>query len=155
MWGKSLLQISVVLLVILSGGLVQAEYEELTGSYSVHDPCIIKHGAYYYVFSTGTGIEIRRSADLHNWIFVGRIFSTLPQWVVDEVPGVSNLWAPDISYRDGRYYLYYAASTFGSNTSRIGLVSNLTLDPADPNYGWVDEGKVIGSESYNNYNSID
>ena len=30
----------------------------------VHDPCIIREGEWYYVFSTGHGIPIRRSRDL-------------------------------------------------------------------------------------------
>ena len=30
-------------------------------------------------------------------------------------------WAPDISYQGGKYLMYYAVSTFGSNKSAIGL----------------------------------
>ncbi len=125
------------------------------GAVGVHDPCIIRQGDYVYVFCTGNGIPIRRSSDLFHWKSVGRVFATVPAWVKTAVPGVSNLWAPDVSYRNGRYYICYAASTFGSNTSCLGLVSNVTLDPADPNYLWVDEGMVINSNSASNYNAID
>ena len=121
----------------------------------VHDPCIIKSGNYYYVFSTGDGIEMRRSADLQSWSRLHQVFSSIPEWGVQEVPGVSNVWAPDIFYRDSIYYLYYTLSTFGSNHSRIGLVTNKTLDPDNPDYQWVDQGKVIESNSVSNYNAID
>ena len=55
----------------------------------------------------------------------------------------------------GRYYLYYAVSTFGSNHSVIGLATNTTLDPAAPGYGWQDQGLVISSDTFDKYNCID
>ena len=41
------------------------------------------------------------------------------------------------------FYLYYSASTFGSNDSITALATNTTLDPSDPDYTWVDRGPVI------------
>ena len=121
----------------------------------VHDPCIIKSDGYYYIYSTGNRIDIRRSADLLNWKFIGSVFDSIPAWGVEEVPGVSNIWAPDVFYHDSTYYLYYALSTFGSNHSCIGLATNTTLDPGNPNYKWIDQGKVIQSDSRDNFNAID
>ena len=121
----------------------------------VHDPSIIRCGKYYYIFSTGDRIPIRRSEDLKEWESVGSVFDEIPAWGKDAIPGVRNIWAPDISYHRGVYYLYYALSTFGSNRSCIGLVTNTTLDPDDPDYKWVDQGKVIGSEPGDNWNAID
>jgi len=69
--------------------------------------------------------------------------------------GGRNYWAPDISFHDGKYFLYYAASSFGSNRSGIGLATNKTLDPASPDFKWVDEGKVVESQSADFYNCID
>lgn len=125
------------------------------GARSVHDPAIIRQGDVYYLFSTGRGIPIRRSWDLRHWEVIGRVFEDLPTWIPQEVPEVSNLWAPDISLVNGVYHLYYSASTFGSNRSCIGLATNVTLDPADPNYRWLDQGKVIGSTKQSDYNTID
>ena len=133
-----------------------SEITAQTGSVTyVHDPCIIKCDDYYYIYSTGNRIDIRRSADLHNWKFMGSVFDSIPAWGVKEVPGISNIWAPDIFYHDSTYYLYYALSTFGSNHSRIGLATNVTLDPGDPNYKWIDKGKVIQSDAGDNFNAID
>jgi arabinan endo-1,5-alpha-L-arabinosidase len=135
---------------------------EFFGNYGVHDPTMIKAGDSYYVFSTGDGaygqgnIQIRRSPDLETWSLVGVVFSQKPQWIADEL-GVMppNLWAPDISFFDGKYYLYYAGSTFGSNDSVIGLATNTTLDPDSPDYKWVDEGMVLRSRRSFNWNAID
>ena len=121
----------------------------------VHDPCIIKSGEYYYIFSTGNRIEIRRSKDLQNWVRLNQVFESIPEWGKQEISGVSNIWAPDIFYHDSTYYLYYALSTFGSNTSRIGLATNKTLDPDSPDYKWIDQGKVTESNSGDSYNAID
>ncbi|MCB0092400.1 MAG: arabinan endo-1,5-alpha-L-arabinosidase, partial [Caldilineaceae bacterium] len=76
-------------------------------------------------------------------------------WLTEAVPGVGDLWAPDISYFNGKWHLYYAGSTFGSNRSVIGLATNVTLDPQSPAYAWVDEGPVIASQPTDNWNAID
>ncbi|HET9956918.1 MAG TPA: arabinan endo-1,5-alpha-L-arabinosidase [Polyangiaceae bacterium] len=136
---------------------------DLTGDVRAHDPALTRHGAYgdWYVFSTGDAavgggaIQIRRSTDLRNWTFAGTVFDAIPAWVSAAVPGVTNLWAPEITYRAGLYYLYYSGSTFGSNNSVIGLATNTTLNPSDPNYQWVDQGMVFRSSPANDYNAID
>ena len=51
--------------------------------------------------------------------------------------------------------LYYAVSTFGSNHSVIGLATNKTLDPNAAGYHWHDEGRVIGTNTGDNWNAID
>ena len=122
----------------------------------VHDPCIIRDGAYCYVFSTGTGIPVRRSRDLRAWEPIGSVFGpNMPDWVRREMPDSRGAWAPDISFARERFQLYYAVSRFGSNHSVIGLASTKTLEPASPDYGWRDEGKVFESSPGQNYNAID
>ena len=47
-------------------------------------------------------------------------------------------------------------SAFAKNTSCIGLVTNVTLDPKNPRFAWVDRGKVIQSyPGQTNWNAID
>ena len=121
----------------------------------VHDPCIIKADAAYYVYATGPGIPMRRSTDLIHWEAIGQVFQKEPEWIKKEMPQSRGIWAPDIAYYGGRYHLHYAVSTFGSNRSVIGAASNKTLDPADKDYLWVDEGKVTESQRTDNYNAID
>lgn len=122
---------------------------------TIHDPVMAKDGDTYYIFSTGSRLLVICSKDRINWEFCGRVFETLPQWVLKAVPGVGDLWAPDISFWHGKWHLYYAASTFGSNRSVIGLATNVTLDKTNPDYRWVDEGEVIHSTAGDNWNAID
>jgi arabinan endo-1,5-alpha-L-arabinosidase len=135
----------------------------LQGDFRVHDPSMIKQDGAYYVFSTGDEgglnqgtIQIRRSTDLASWKLVGTIFPSIPEWIGKELGKVPpNLWAPDISFFNQKYHLYYAGSSFGTNKSVIGLATNVTLDPDSPQYRWIDEGLVIQSVQTDNWNAID
>jgi arabinan endo-1,5-alpha-L-arabinosidase len=123
-----------------------------------HDPStIVRCKSEFWVFYTGRGIPSYHSKDLRNWEPGPRVFTNSPAWVSEAVPGNRNqyFWAPDIIYFKDRYLLYYSVSTFGKNTSAIGLASNSTLDPNDSNYLWKDEGIVIQSQETNDFNTID
>lgn len=140
---------------------------DLSGDLAVHDPALVvgEEGNPWYVFSTGDvrkGLgapQIRRSTDEgKSWQYLGTVWdaASRPDWAYEEVPGVENFWAPDVVLHDGTYYLYYSASTFGSNDSAIGLTTNTTLDPDDPAYEWVDQGMVWRSTTGETfYNAID
>src|SRR6476619_7281486 len=96
---------------------------------SVHDPVIIRQDSTYYIFCTGFGISVFSSTDMKNWKKEKAVFDTAPQWAVKEIPGFrGHIWAPDIIYHNGQYYLYYAVSAIGKNTSAIGVATNKTLD---------------------------
>lgn len=111
----------------------------------------------YYVVATAPGIKLLQSTDLRSWQAVGTVFDKpVPDWAHDEIPGARNIWAPDLSYHDGLYYLYYSVSTMGSQRSVIGLAVNKSIDPASPNYKWQDRGKVIESNPKDHdFNAID
>ena len=129
----------------------------LRGFIGAHDPStVIKCKDRYYCFSTGTGILSKSSADKVFWKPGPNIFPTPPAWTKTAVPGfVDIFWAPDVIFLNGKYYLYYSISTFGSQVSAIGLATNPTLDPSDPAYQWTDQGMVISSQNGNSYNTID
>lgn len=131
--------------------------QELKQNINAHDPVMIAQNNRYYLYCTGKGIAVWSSKDRISWKAEPPVFDTAPQWAVDAVPGFKGyIWAPDISFSDGRYYLYYSASTFGKNTSAIGVATNVTLNPTDSGYKWVDHGMVIQSNSgKNNWNAID
>ncbi|WP_246853538.1 arabinan endo-1,5-alpha-L-arabinosidase [Rufibacter aurantiacus] len=125
---------------------------------TVHDPVMVKQGNTYYLFSTGHGISVWSSTDMQNWKKEKPVFATAPEWAVKEVAGFkdNHIWAPDISFYNGKYYLYYSISAFGKNTSAIGLATNATLDPSSKDFKWVDHGKIIGSvPGVTNWNAID
>jgi len=111
-----------------------------------HDPVMIRADSTWYTFATGMGISVWSSNDMKQWRREPPVFAEPPQWAVSAVRGFKgHIWAPDISYYNGRYYLYYAVSAFGKNTSCIGLATNTTLNPRDPACKWEDHGKVIES----------
>jgi len=135
---------------------------QLTGAIDfIHDPAVLREGSTYYVYSTdasasqGGFIPIRCTSDRIAVSDCGHVFKTLPSWIAGAVPQATGVWAPDVSYFNGVYHLYYAVSSFGSNVSAIGLATNTTLDPAAAGYAWVDQGQVLASASGNDYNAID
>jgi arabinan endo-1,5-alpha-L-arabinosidase len=129
----------------------------LRGSLGVHDPsAIIQCNGRYYLFSTGQGISSKSSADKIYWVTGPAVFASPPAWTTSTVPGFTGFfWAPDITYFNGQYHLYYAVSTFGSQVSAIGLATNPTLDPSDPAYLWTDQGPVIKTKTGDPNNAID
>lgn len=122
-----------------------------------HDPVAIECNGRWYLFSTGFGVSIFTSDDQVNWYYSGRVFEQPPVWAVAMVPGYrGHTWAPDISYQNGKYYLYYSCSSFGKNDSAIGVAVNKTLDPDSPDYAWEDLGCVVRSVAGRDlWNAID
>lgn len=123
----------------------------------VHDPVVIKQKDTYYLYCTGKGINVLSSKDLKNWQPEPPIFKEKPHWVDVVVPNFDNhIWAPDISFHNNTYYLYYSVSAFAKNTSAIGVATNTTLNPKDPAYKWIDHGIVIQSQPNRDmWNAID
>jgi arabinan endo-1,5-alpha-L-arabinosidase len=123
----------------------------------VHDPStIVKCKDEYWFFATGIGVSSWRSKDLVEWERGPRVFTNLPPWITNVVANHRGyFWAPDVIFHEGRYSLYYSVSQFGVNTSAIGLASNRTLDPADPDYRWTDHGIIIETRRTNDFNAID
>jgi arabinan endo-1,5-alpha-L-arabinosidase len=123
----------------------------------VHDPTLFKHGNTFYVFSTGSrneddpgGIFAHRSTGslAGPWESLGSI--PLPKWTRGYE--VAHLWAPHVVASAGTFYLYYAASSFGTNRSAIGLATTKTPGDLD---SWVDHGKILTSKEGDDYNAID
>jgi beta-xylosidase len=139
---------------------IPSEKLKLSGGMGTHDPCIIKANGIYYVFSTGKertaadpgGISFHVSGNnlTGPWSFAGEI--PVPDWTKTKY-GVTNLWAPELVYNksEAKYYLYYAASKFGTNQSGIGVASS--SNPSDIN-SWTDHGEILSSIGQD-YNAID
>ncbi|HMJ10737.1 MAG TPA: family 43 glycosylhydrolase, partial [Polyangiaceae bacterium] len=126
----------------------------LSGDVNVHDPSITHEGSNWYVFSTGPGLQVLKSTDGGaRWFRAPQIFSSALPWWQSYVPNNTNndIWAPDVETYNGRVWLYYSISTFGSRTSAIGLASAPSIEAG----GWRDEGLVIRTTDANDYNAID
>ncbi|MCI2240653.1 arabinan endo-1,5-alpha-L-arabinosidase [Paenibacillus sp. TRM 82003] len=132
------------------------DYEAGVVDDPAHDPTLFSDRGTYYVFSTGVanpddpgGIFVRRSTDLAGpWESVGAI--ELPEWT--RAYGVGHLWAPHVVQRGNTFYLYYSASSFGSNNSAIGVATTRTPGDLD---SWVDHGPVLRSDTDDDFNAID
>jgi arabinan endo-1,5-alpha-L-arabinosidase len=124
----------------------------VTGDTGVHDPTIVKRpDGTYLLAHTGNDISLKTSADRTAFRNAGSVFPGGASWTTTYTGGSRNLWAPDLTYRDGRYWLYYSASTFGSNRSAIFLATSTT----GASGSWTNHGLVIESRTSDNYNAID
>ncbi|MEV7808836.1 family 43 glycosylhydrolase [Microbispora sp. NPDC088329] len=124
----------------------------VNGDVSVHDPEVTKKpdGTYLLAY-TGDGVQLKTSADRTTWRNAGAAFPGGVSWAYGYTNGSNTLWAPDITYVNGKYYMYYAASTFGSNHSGIFLATSTT----GASGSWTNQGLVIESNTSDNWNAID
>ena len=123
----------------------------------VHDPVMAYEDGVYYLYCTGHGITQMTSTDRQHWTLSREGVlpnGKIPVWTHDSVPGFeTHIWAPDVVKYRGKWYMGYSCSTFGKNTSAIGLLSNKRLSDKD---GWKDEGCIIASRgNRDNWNAID
>lgn len=124
----------------------------VTGSTNVHDPSMIKRPTGGYLLAhTGDGITLKTSADRTAFSDAGRAFPNGTSWADGYTNNGANLWAPDISYRNGKYWMYYSASTFGSSKSAIFLATSTSGNSGS----WTHAGRVIESTTSSNWNAID
>jgi len=151
----------IVMVAVSYSAMLRAQTQPQTqapsNDISVHDPVMIRQDGIYYVFCTGNGISMFSSPDMVFWKRESPVFSAPPAWVIKELPRFRNsMWAPDISFYKGYYYLFYSVSAFGRNTSYIGLARNKTLHTGNPDYNWEDLGCVIQSvPGRDHWNAID
>ena len=124
-----------------------------TDTVMVHDPVMAQEDGTYYLLSTGHGLQWATSADRKTWTVQPTPFiKEIPQWAQDSVPGFKNhVWAPDIIRKDGLWWLAYSCSTFGKNTSAIGLMAAERLTGP-----WRDCGPIVCSQGKrDDWNAID
>jgi arabinan endo-1,5-alpha-L-arabinosidase len=131
------------------------------GARHAHDPTVVRDDdGIYYMFSTDSvansehipiGVHVRISQDLVGWTYAGTALDGVPgpaaAW-----SGAKGLWAPEVvRWESGDWHMYYSASTFGSNTSAIGLA--VAPSPAGP---WQDRGLVVATRAgQHSQNAID
>ncbi len=126
-------------LFLLSFSLCQesiAQQLVMRGDYP--DPSVVKIGNTYWASATTSnwapGYPLLKSTDLVNWQNAGYVFPKLPDWAD------FYLWAPEITYENGRVYIYYAAHKKGGNLC-VGIAS------ADrPEGPYRDHGPIICQE---------
>lgn len=111
------------------------------------DPWVYKHTDGYYYFTASVPaydrIEIRRALALEG------LTAALPITVwrkYDSGPLSANIWAPELHYIAGKWYIYFAAAH--TSETKEGLFDHrmyvLENDSANPLEGkWTEQGQVI------------
>ena len=144
---RSILTGSILAIGALSASLEKRAVNPgaVKGDTFIHDPTVVKKpdGTYLAAF-TANGVGLKTSTDRTTWKDVGAAFPNGAAWTTTYTKGDKNLWAPDLSYHNGQYYMYYSASSFGTSRSAIFLATSKT----GASGSWTDLGRVI--ESYAN-----
>ncbi|WP_448672904.1 glycoside hydrolase family 43 protein [Polluticoccus soli] len=125
------------------------------------DPAICKAGSDYYIvnssFAYFPGLPIFHSRDLANWQLLGYALDRPEQLVLNGAPISGGLYAPDIQYHDGTFYIVC------TNVSNIG---NFVITAKNPKGPWSHPQKLPeingidpslffdGDSAYIVYNSI-
>ena len=83
----------------------------LPGDYP--DPSVVKIGDTYWASATTSNwfpaYPLLKSKDLIKWTSAGNIFMKMPEWAD------YYFWAPEITYENGKVYVYYAAHKKNGN----------------------------------------
>ena len=126
--------------VIAPGRLLATYVNPIIGQESADPYVIYTNGFYYFLRTTGGGVTIWKSATLQG---VGSgsavtVFSTNPNG-----PIKSDIWAPELHYLDGKWYIYACGNTAGSVTLGIQQMFVLESDTQDPQGSYTYKG-ILG-----------
>ncbi|TJY41167.1 hypothetical protein E5161_14955 [Cohnella pontilimi] len=115
------------------------------------DPWVIQQdGFYYYTHTVGNAIQIWKSRSLSE-ISSGE---TATVWTPpDGSPNSFDIWAPEIHWINGKWYIYYAADNGQNETHRMFVLESVTDDAlgeykdlgqiTDPSNKWAIDGTVL------------
>ena len=82
----------------------------VSGDTFTHDPTVARTPSGGYLMAlTANGVGLKTSTNRINWRDVGAAFPNSAPWIITDTKGDLNLWAPDISYYNGKYFMYYLA----------------------------------------------
>jgi len=94
------------------------------------DPSVVRVGGDYFIatstFEWYPGVQIHHSRDLVNWRLLTRPLRRASQLNMLGAPDSCGVWAPDLTYEDGRFYLAYTdVKRYGRTT--VGGASGASL----------------------------
>ncbi|GAA2877504.1 xylan 1,4-beta-xylosidase [Actinoplanes cyaneus] len=99
------------------------------------DPAILRVGDDYYIatstFEWHPGVQIHHSRDLAHWRPLGGALDTQELLDLRGVPDSGGVWAPDLTYANGRFHLVFGvvdAYAFGHKDVTVMLTSAPRID---------------------------
>lgn len=102
------------------------------------DPWVYQKGdLYYFMSTTGNNLTIRKTAKMSE---LGSAVSTVV-WNPQQA-GVNqrDIWAPELYFFDGKWYIYYSADPMCCGGHRVNVLENASADPTTGT--WVDKGRI-------------
>lgn len=105
------------------------------------DPWVIYHAGYFYYTNTlGNKINLWKTARLQD---LGQVTPSTVWKPPSRGPNSKAIWAPELHYLDGRWYLYYTATDVNNDGDDSRFVFVLENSSPDPLKGsWIEKGKV-------------
>lgn len=102
------------------------------------DPWVIYHsGFYYYMNTTGRNLTIWKTRDITDM----REAEKKVVWVPPLTgPYSRDIWAPELHYLRGAWYIYFAADAGGNETHRLWVLANPGPDPLTGT--WTMKGQI-------------
>lgn len=105
------------------------------------DPFVAqKDGVYYFMYTKGNNLAIRKTTSMS-------LLSNATETVVWTPPAgtdhSSNIWAPEMYFLSGKWYLYFAANDGGGDNHRMFVLENPNADPTTGT--WTFKGKIADS----------
>jgi arabinan endo-1,5-alpha-L-arabinosidase len=159
---RTLAFLTIALLLAAPPKAAAEQQPRMTGDTRIHDPSVIELDGRFIAVGTGQqgpthgAIRVKVSTDGLKWTDAGLIGRGPPAWAQAALGFKPlNVWAPSLSRRGSTVFLYYCLSSFGHNTSAIGLMTNNAFDPLKPGEGWQDQGLVLMSKDGDDFNAID
>ena len=106
------------------------------------DPwCVYRNGFYYYTHTTGKNITIWKTSTIAGLKKAEKkIVFTPPQ----KGPYSKEIWAPEIHFLNGKWYIYFAADSGNNVDHRIWVLENSSPDPLKGT--WKLKGKLTTPE---------
>jgi beta-xylosidase len=129
--------------LLLCSFLFKADAQQLVLPGDHPDPSVVKIGNEYWAVGTTSNwfpvFTLYRSNDLVSWKTAGHVFTEIPAWAD------YYMWAPEITYENGKVYLYYNAH---KKNGSLCIAAAVADKPEGP---YKDLGPLICQE----YGSID
>lgn len=105
------------------------------------DPYVAqKNGFYYFLFTQGNKISIIKTPSM-------ALLNNYPVTTVYTPPTgtaySSNLWAPELHFLSGKWYIYFAADNGNDDNHRMYVLENANADPTVGS--WTFKGKIFDS----------
>jgi GH43 family beta-xylosidase len=107
------------------------------------DPYVTqKDGFYYFMVTQGNSIKLWKTK---NMSAIGTAVSKTVYTPTNGAADSQNVWAPEINFFDGKWYIYYTAGDGSDNTQRTWVLENSNADPMAGT--WVAKGRLYTANS--------